>query len=194
MVNKINHTQFVFITPVLRIRITLKRMRILLFTLMRIRILPFTVIRMRIQLSSFPDPTFQFDTNPDPDPTFNFRFGSCFSLWCECGSGFPLWCGCGSWSVSSFPKWSGSATLICHYDKKEDQDPELAKNLDPILMRKQNGRRKVANHPLWATITTHTSGVPYACSNVTYRPDQTREGRTSAPRAAPLAVWNNKQK
>ncbi len=126
MVNKINHTQFEFFTLVLRIRITLKQMRILLFTSMQIRILPLTLIRMRIriQLSSFPDPTFQFYTNPDADPTFNFGFGSCFSIWWEwgSGSGFPLWCGCGFWSVSSFPKWCGSgcgsATLICQYDKK----------------------------------------------------------------------------
>jgi hypothetical protein len=49
---------------VLQIRITLMRLRILLFPLMRIHILPFTVMRARVLR------TLQFDA--DPDPTTHF--------------------------------------------------------------------------------------------------------------------------
>ncbi len=86
-------------TKWMRIRITLMRIRILLFTLLRIRILPstlmwililpFNLMRIRILPLAFPQ-ILKIQCSKWPSKA------SAFSLWCGSGSSFSFWCGSGS--------------------------------------------------------------------------------------------------
>ncbi len=90
---------------VLRIRITLMRIRILPFTWMRIRILPFTLMRIRILPSLWcRSESGSKIPNIGSKPwksaqivSYSIHTGLSSAYWCGSGSSLSLWCGSGSY-------------------------------------------------------------------------------------------------